>query len=60
MTPEQFRLDQAMKYAPSTPEEVARAARDLAHSGYSDHTISAILKVDLNSVRQLVGPRPAA
>jgi transposase-like protein len=51
--------DRAELYAPKTPAEVARAARDLAASGYSDHTIAAILKVDTNYLRQMIGERAA-
>jgi hypothetical protein len=34
----------AARHAPKTPEEVARAAKSLGASGYSDHTIAAILQ----------------
>ena len=55
-----FYRDRAEKHAPKTAEEIAAAARDLAASGYSDHTISAILKLDVNGVRELVGQRNTA
>lgn len=55
-----FYRDRAEKYAPKTAEEIALAARDLAASGYSDHTVSAILKLDVNAVRELIGQRAQA
>jgi hypothetical protein len=55
-----FHRDRAQMHAPRTPEEIARAARDLAASGFSDHTVAAILKVDVNALRKMLGERPAA
>jgi hypothetical protein len=54
-----FYRDRAEKHAPKTPQEVARAAQDLAASGYSDHTIASILKADVNAIRRLIGERAA-
>jgi hypothetical protein len=51
--------DRAELHAPKTTEEVAKAARDLAASGFSDHTIAAILKIDTNYLRQLIGQHAA-
>jgi hypothetical protein len=55
-----YRRDQAERYAPKTPEEGAAAARDLASSGYTDSTIGAVLKLDVNAVRQMLGDRSRA
>jgi hypothetical protein len=52
-----FRRDQAQMHAPKSPEETAVAARDLAQSGFSNWTISCILRLDIGAVRQLVGER---
>jgi hypothetical protein len=51
--------DRATKYAPKTVDEIVRAAHELARQGHSDHTISAVLKLEINSVRQLLGQRLA-
>jgi len=47
----------AQQNAPKTPTEVAMAARDLAAQGFTDHTISSILKIDVAAVRQMIGQR---
>lgn len=60
MSEESYRRDRAMEHAPKTQEEIERAARDLAASGFSDHTVSAILKIDVAVVRQMNGERSAA
>jgi hypothetical protein len=52
--------DLAKKHAPQTAQEIVRAAHELAAAGHSDHTIAAVLKLDVNAVRQLIGPRPTA
>jgi hypothetical protein len=52
--------DKATKYAPKTAEEVAKAARDLSASGFSLSTVAAILKVDTDYLRLLIGERTAA
>lgn len=55
MSSEIFRRDQAQRYAPKTPSEVLRAARDLAASGYSARTISVVLNIDIVVVHELIG-----
>ena len=52
-----FRRDQAQRFAPKTADEIQQAARDLADTGHSDHTIAAILKADVNAVRAMIGQR---
>jgi hypothetical protein len=52
--------DRAQAHAPKTAEEIERAARDLAASGFSDHTVATILKVDVNALRQMLGPLVSA
>lgn len=49
----------ARVHAPQTPEEVARAARDLIAGGFTDSTAAAVLHLDVNALRQLLGPRNA-
>jgi hypothetical protein len=49
----------ANQHAPKTKEEIETAARQLADQGYSDHTIAAILKIDVNGIRQMLGERSA-
>lgn len=46
-------------HKPKTPAEMARAAHDLVRRGFSDHTIAAILKLDVNMVREMIGERRA-
>jgi transposase len=55
-----FYRDRAQMHAPKTADEIERAAKDLAASGYSDHTVAAILNVDVAAVRQMIGERTAA
>jgi hypothetical protein len=50
----------AEEHAPKTPAEVAQSARDLIKQGFSDHTVAAILKLDIDSVRQMIGPPEAS
>jgi hypothetical protein len=50
----------AEEHAPKTPAEVAQCARDLIKQGFSDHTIASILKIDVNAVRLMLGPREAS
>jgi hypothetical protein len=59
MSADPFYREKAERYAPKTPKEVARTARDLAASGFSDYTVAAILKLDVNVVRQMIGQRIA-
>lgn len=59
MQPENFYRDRSQKYAPKTAEEVMRAAADLAASGYTDHTIASVLKLDVSTIRQMLGQRGA-
>lgn len=47
--------DRAQAHAPKTAEEIERAATDLVASGFSDHTVAAVLRMDVNAVRQLLG-----
>lgn len=49
-----FRRDQAEQYAPMAPAETARAARYLAASGFSERTIAAVLKADVDTVREMI------
>jgi hypothetical protein len=49
--------DPADRHAPATAEEIAAAAHSLACQGFSDHTVAAILKLDVAAVRQLIGQR---
>ena len=46
-------------HAPKTPAEIQAAAHRLLSQGFSDHTISSILKLDVNSVRTMLGERRA-
>jgi hypothetical protein len=50
-----FYRDKAERHAPKTPQEVTAAAKDLAASGFSDYTVAAVLKLDVNVVRQMIG-----
>jgi hypothetical protein len=52
--------DRAEAHAPKTAAEIERAARDLAASGFSDHTVAAILKLDVSAIRQMLGGRANA
>lgn len=54
MTPEDEH-QRRNQHAPKTPAELATAARALAAEGYSDHTIGAILKMDTNAARAMIG-----
>lgn len=47
--------DRANLYKPKTSSEIAAAAKDLAAQKFGDHTISHILKIDVNLVRMIVG-----
>ena len=47
----------AMAHAPKTAEEIMQAAKDLAAAGFSDYTVAAILRADVNVVRRLIGER---
>ncbi len=47
----------AQAHAPITVDAVSRAARELAQQGHSDHTIAAILRLDIVSARQMIGPQ---
>jgi hypothetical protein len=47
----------AQAHMPKTREEVEAAASQLAGQDFSDHTIAAILKIDVNALRQMVGAR---
>ena len=46
-------------HAPKAPAEIAAAARRLSADGFSDHTVAAILKLDVIVVRSIVGERRA-
>jgi hypothetical protein len=50
----------AQENAPRTAAEIDRAARDLASKGFSDHTVAAILKLDVSAIRQMLGERGRA
>ena len=50
----------ALEHAPQSPQEVADAARELAGRGFSDHTVAAVLKLDVMMVRRLIGERSAS
>jgi hypothetical protein len=52
--------ERAQRNAPKTPAEVEQSARDLIRQGFSDHTIASILKIDVNAVRLMLGPRDAS
>jgi len=56
MTDADYRA-RAEQHAPKTPAEVAATARNLASQGFSDHTVAAILKIDVQSARQMIGQR---
>jgi hypothetical protein len=45
----------AEEHMPKTPAEIAATARDLISQGYSDHTATSILKIDVAAVRQMIG-----
>lgn len=47
----------AQQNAPKTPAEVAAAACELANRGFSDHTVAAILRIDVEAIRQMIGER---
>jgi hypothetical protein len=47
----------AEAHMPKTKVEVESAAAALAAQRYSDHTIAAILRIDVNAVRQMIGAR---
>ncbi len=49
----------AQANAPRTPAEGAESTRELARQGFSDHTISSILRIDVQMVRRLIGERAA-
>jgi hypothetical protein len=55
-----FYSDRAQAHAPKTAVEIERAARDLFASGFSDHTVAAILKLDVSAIRQMLGERANA
>jgi hypothetical protein len=59
MTDADYRA-RAEQHAPKTPAEVAATARDLAKQGFSDHTIAAILKLDVEVTRRMIGKRANA
>jgi len=46
-------------HAPKTSAEIERAAREMVANGYSDHTIAAILRIDVSAIRQMLGPCPS-
>lgn len=48
----------ANQHAPKSQEEVAAAAQALINEGHSEHSVAAILKIDLNSLRRMLGPKP--
>lgn len=50
--------ERAEKHTPKTAEEIQAAARELAKQ-YSDHAVAAILKMDVDAVRQMIGERPS-
>lgn len=59
MSADPFYRDKAERHAPKTLKEVAAAAKDLAASGFSDYTVAAVLRLDVNVVRQMIGERAA-
>ena len=50
----------AERHRPTSPEEIARAARELTGRGYSVHTVAAILRLDVTAVRVMLGEPNAA
>ena len=56
LTPSEY-AERAQRHAPKTAAEIAATARDLATQGFSDHTIAAILKMDVNAMRAMLGPK---
>jgi hypothetical protein len=47
----------ALKYAPRTLAEIISTAKSLAASGYGDYSIAAVLALDVNAIRALIGER---
>ena len=47
----------AREHAPKTPEQIARAAHELAAAGLGDYDIADILQENVNSVRRLLAER---
>jgi hypothetical protein len=50
----------AEAHMPKSIDEVQAAARQLAAQNFSDHTVAAILKIDVHAVRQMIGERKSA
>ena len=46
----------ALEHAPRTVDQIVKAVREMAAAGHSDHTIAQVLHLDVNAVRQLIGP----
>jgi hypothetical protein len=44
-------------HAPKTFSEVTATARTLIASGFGDHSVAAILALDVNAIRALIGRR---
>jgi hypothetical protein len=53
-------LERARRHAPGTVKQVVEAARDMAARGYSDATIGEVLRLNLESVKAIVGKRDVA
>jgi hypothetical protein len=47
----------ALEHAPRTMDQIEKAVREMAAAGHSDHTIAQVLHLDVNAVRQLIGPQ---
>jgi hypothetical protein len=54
MTPSDYR-QRAELHAPKTIAEIEHAARQLAASGFGDHTVAHILRLDVNALRRMLG-----
>jgi hypothetical protein len=55
-TPDEYRI-LAEQYAPKTPDEIQRVARELAAEGHGDYNIAWILGIDVAAARKLIGDR---
>jgi hypothetical protein len=48
----------AEQHRPRTPQEVRRAAQEMARDGLGDYSIAAALNLDVVAVRRLIGKCP--
>jgi hypothetical protein len=55
VTDETYR--RSIQFSPKTSEQISSSARELSAQGFSDYSVAAILKIDVDFARRLIGER---